>query len=174
MLKPSERKVCLLILYLLCSAFVTVSKTDSYQYHFMGGLIEKGKEGRKEEREEGRKGWREKEEKVKDIIMYLRNLTHCKNSKDVEQINMSLNKSIKVSYELISSYFSITISWIPFPHPHRKQQSVILCRKQWLGTRMEVGVSNPQGKWQLLPPDCHAVEQAAAAVLHFGRDKRDI
>ena len=32
---------------------------------------------------------------------------------------------------------------------------------------MEVGVSNPQGKWQLLPPDCHAVEQAAAAESYW-------
>lgn len=118
--------MCLLTVYLLCTAFVTVNKTDSYQCHFMGGRIEKGKE----EREGGRKERREKEEKVKDLIMYLHNLTHCKNSKDVEQINMSLKKSIQVSYELISSYFSITISWILSPHPHRKQQSVILCRKQ--------------------------------------------
>ena len=161
--------MCLLTVYLLCTAFVTVNKTDSYQCHFMGGRIEKGKE----EREGGRKERREKEEKVKDLIMYLHNLTHCKNSKDVEQINMSLKKSIQVSYELISSYFSITISWILSPHPHRKQQSVILCRKQWLGTIMEVGVSNPQGKRQLLPPDCHAVEQAAAAVLHILGETRE-
>ena len=34
----------------------------------------KGREGG------GRKERREKEEKVKDLIMYLHNLTHCKNS----------------------------------------------------------------------------------------------
>ena len=73
---------------------------------------------------------REVREKEKDLLMYLHNLTHFKNSEDVEQINMSMNKSIKGSYELISSYFSITIIWVPPPNPHRKQQSVISCRKQ--------------------------------------------
>lgn len=71
----------------------------------------------KEEREEGRKGWREEEEKVKDLIMYLHDLTHCKDSEDVEQINVSLSKSIKVSYELISTSFSTAVGWIPSPPP---------------------------------------------------------
>ena len=81
---------------------------------------------RKEEREEGRKGWREEEEKVKDLIMYLYNLTHCKDSEDVEQINVSLSKSIKVSYELISTSFSVAIGWIPSPSPLRKQQCYLV------------------------------------------------
>lgn len=83
------------------------------QYHFMGGWMGEGKE----EREEGRKGWREEEEKVKDLIMYLYNFTHCKGSKYVEQINVSLSNSIKVSYELISTSFSIAIGWILSPQP---------------------------------------------------------
>lgn len=108
--------------------------------------------------------------------MYLCNLTHCKNSKDVEQINMSLNKSIKVSYELISSYFSITISWIPVPPTPIGSNKVLFCAgSSDLGPEWRwVCRATHRGNGSFCPPDCHAVEQAAAAVLHFGRDKRDI
>lgn len=83
--KTFKRKVCLF--NSLSPVFlVTVSKTDSFLSTILW-WIDRKEEGRKgkEGRKEGRDGGRREESKEYNSVP-LHNLTHCKNSKDVEQI----------------------------------------------------------------------------------------